>query len=257
MSSITWTPAELSSEQKVLKGTFWRAVEAQHFKSTMKLADSSRDQEILEEEIEGLKPPVPAAVRHLDFLLYTPFRYQARYPAGSRFRRAGNTEGVLYCSQSSRTAMAEMAFLRLLFIADSPGTGIPGSPAEYTAFAIAVASDKALDLTSPPLARDAAVWTALADYAPCQAFADLARSCTTEIIQYQSVRDPEKARNLAVLSARAIAVSKAAKTQSWHMQFQKNVVWARCEAPNQSVAFELQHFLQDPRLVPLRKTISA
>ncbi len=257
MSSITWTPAELSSELNKLKGTFWRAVEAQHFKSTMKLADSLQDQQIIEEEIESVKPPVPAQFRHLEFLLYTPFRYKAPYPNGSRFRRAGNSEGVLYCSQASRTAMAEMAFLRLLFIADSPRTALPVNPAEYTAFAISVSSARALDLTSPPLNRDAAIWQSHSDYAPCQALADLARACSAELIQYESVRDPDKGKNLAVLSPQAIAVATAAKTQSWHMQFQQRVAWARCEAPRQSVVFDLQSLLQDPRLAALRPALSS
>ncbi len=239
-----------------LSGSFWRAVEAQHFKSTMKLVDSQADQEILEEEIEALKPPIPSECRHLDYLLFTPFRYGARYPSGSRFRRAGLTKGVLYCCASPATAMAEMIFLRLLFFSESPGTPLSGNPAEYTAFAVVLATGAALNLTAPPLNRDASVWHALADYAPCQAFADIARACSAEVIQYESVRDPGRGMNLAALSPLAIASPTNVEMQSWHLQFQRKVVWAKCEAPKESMTFDLASFLQDPRLTALRSELA-
>ena len=52
------------------------------------------------------------------------------------------------------TAVAEIAFYRLLFFAESPGTPWPKDAAEYTAFAAAIRSERAVDLTEPPLARD-------------------------------------------------------------------------------------------------------
>ena len=75
---------------------------------------------MLERLIDRTKPPVPPECRHLDFLLSTPFRYGAVYPTGSRFRRAGMTEGVFYAAETSVTAVAEMTFYRLLFFAESP-----------------------------------------------------------------------------------------------------------------------------------------
>ena len=248
MSPITWTREELSSELRPLNGRFWRTVEAQHFKSTMKLVDSQADQEILEEEIEGLKPSIPSECRHLEYLLFTPFRYNARYPSGSRFRRAGLSKGVLYCCASPATAMAEMIFLRLLFFAEAPSVPLAGNPAEYTTFSVTLSTRLSLDLTAPPLDRDAAIWHALADYGPCQAFADVARECSAEVIQYESVRDPDRRMNFAVLTPQAIVSPAKLEMQSWHLQFQRKVVWAKCEAPSQSLTFELAHFLRDPRL---------
>lgn len=218
----------------------------------MKLVDSQADQEIIEEEIEALKPPIPSECRHFEYLLFTPFRYGARYPSGSRFRRAGLTKGVLYCCASPATAMAEMIFLRLLFFSESPGVPLSGNPAEYTAFALALSTRFSLNLAAPPLNRDAAVWHALADYAPSQNFADMARACSAEVIQYESVRDPGRGMNFAVLSPLAIASPAKVEMQSWHLQFQKKVVWAKCEAPKESMTFDLAHFLQDPRLGALR-----
>jgi hypothetical protein len=251
VSSITWTRAELSSELTPLTCEVWRAVEAQHRISTMKLVDSVEDQGILEEEIEASKPPVPPECRPLDYLLYTPFRYHSRYPTGSRFRRAGLGKGVFYGSAAAATAMAERAFLQLLVFAESPDTPFPGNPLEFTVFAVPLQTPFALDLTQPPLARDKALWSALSDYRPCQDLADVARECSAEALQYTSVRDPDGGRNFAVLSCCAFAASHPVGRQPWHMQLQRHAVWAKCEAPAHAVTFDMAHFLADPRLAAL------
>src|SRR5882757_8489431 len=126
MSLPIWTPAALSSEALPVSGRYWRLVEAQHHVSTLKLVDSLEEQALLEQLLEESKPALPPECAGLDYLLATPFRYGAVYPHGSRFRRAGRTLGVFYASERVETALAEMAFYRLLFFADSPETPLPG-----------------------------------------------------------------------------------------------------------------------------------
>ena len=147
MPSTTWTRAALSSSARPLSGICWRVVEAQHHVSTLKLVDTLDEQQQLEALIEDTKPPVPPECRHLHYLLSTPFRYGPAYPTGSRFRRAGISEGVFYAAEAPETAVAEMTFHRLLFFAESPDTPWPTNPAEYTAFAAEYRSKKAIDLT--------------------------------------------------------------------------------------------------------------
>ena len=103
--------------------------------------------------------------------------------------------------------MAEMAFYRLLFFAESPGTPWPRDPGEYTAFATAIRSDRALDLTMPPLVRDRAAWTHPTDYAACQDLSDASRRAEIDIIRYESVRDPGHGANVALLTCRAFESS--------------------------------------------------
>src|SRR5437762_1767633 len=176
MSSATSTPVALSRERRALGGSCWRVVEAQHLVSTMKLVDTLEEQHALELLIEETKPPIPESCRGLDYLLFTPFRYGAPYPAGSRFRRAGFTPGVFYASDAPETAVAETAFHRLLFFADSPGTPWPSNAVALTAFSVAYRTSAALDLTRAPLNRDRARWTACVDYTACQALAESARA---------------------------------------------------------------------------------
>src|SRR5262249_1135787 len=164
MRSSTWTPAALSSERRRISGTCWRTVEAQHFVSTMKIVDTLEEQSLLETLLEQTKPPVPPECRQLHYLLSTPFRYGAQYPSGSRFRRAGFTPGVFYGSAAASTSVAEVAFHRLLFFADSPATPWPTNAGEYTVFSVRFRTAAGLDLTVPPLSVDEARWTDRTDY---------------------------------------------------------------------------------------------
>jgi hypothetical protein len=248
MSSPIWTPAALSSEARACKAKVWRLVEAQHKVSTMKLVDDGDEQAVLEGLIEATKPAIPPECRHLDYLLATPFRYGAIYPAGSRFRRAGRTLGVFYAAAEPETAVAEMAFYRLLFFAESPATPWPSNPAEYTAFSTAVRTPFALDLTAGPLNRDAADWTHPTDYSACQSLAETARQARIEAIRYRSVRDPQGRANLAVLACAAFAKPVPIDRQTWRIHLGPAGVQALREFPEKRVGFGRNAFAVDPRL---------
>lgn len=252
MSSPIWTAAALSSEALRYERKVWRLVEAQHRVSTLKLVDTLDEQALLEELIEDTKPAVPTECRHLDYLLATPFRYGSVYPQGSRFRRAGRTKGVYYAAERVATAVAEMAFYRLLFFAESPGTPWPKDAAEYTAFSAAVRTDLAIDLTRPPLSADATHWTRKSDYEPCQALADAAREAGLTLIRYESVRDPERRANVAVLSCLAFARPKPVDRQTWRIRLSASGVQALCEFPAQRVGFDRAALADDPRLAGLQ-----
>ena len=251
MSLPTWTPAALSSEFRSYVGACWRLVEAQHRVSTLKLTDTLAEQALLEDLIEGTKPAIPSECLHLDFLLATPFRYGAAYPNGSRFRRAGRTLGVFYAAELPTAAVAEMAFYRLLFFAESPNTPWPNDAAEYTAFSADVASQRLIDLTQAPFSKEEAIWTDLIDYEGCQAFADAARAAEAEAIRYRSVRDPAKGANLAILACRAFARPAPGERQTWRMRLSASGVQALCEFPRQAVEFSRDAFLADPRIAGL------
>ena len=193
MSSTTWTRDALLSSAVRLAGVCWRVVESQSRGSTLKLTDTLDEQLALERIIEATKPPVPAAARDLHYLLFTPFRYSP-YPVSSRFRRAGLSAGVFYGSEHSETAIAETAFHRLMFFFESPNTPWPKNAFDFRAFAAEFETARGADLTCPPLASQRAQWTDPADYTSCLSFADAARDAGLQAIRYQSVRDPQGAR---------------------------------------------------------------
>ena len=252
MSSSTWTPAALSSEARPLSGTCWRLVEAQYRVSTLKLVDTVEEQSLLEDLVQGTKPALPPECEHLHYLLSTPFRYGAVYPTGSRFRRAGLTEGVFYAGEEPRTAVAEIVFYRLLFYAESPGTPWPQNAAEYTAFSAAYATRRAVDLTIGKLQRDKALWMHLVDYEPCQRLGDSARSANIEIVRYMSVRDPRPGFNLALLTGHVFTRPRPLSEQTWHIRLSDAGAQAICEAPKSGITFGRDAFAADPRIAKLQ-----
>jgi hypothetical protein len=252
MSSSTWTPAALSSEARPHSGTCWRLVEAQHRVSTLKLVDTVEEQGVLEDLLQNTKPVLPAECAHLHYLLSTPFRYGAVYPTGSRFRRAGLTEGVFYAAEEPHTAVAEIVFYRLLFHAESPGTPWPQNAAEYTAFSAAYATKKGLDLTAGKLQRDKALWTHPTDYEPCQGLADLSRSAGIDVIRYRSVRDPRHGFNLALLTWRVFTRPKPLRELTWRIRLSEAGAQAICESPRAGITFGHDAFATDPRIAKLR-----
>ena len=216
----------------------------------MKLVDTLAEQARLEELIDEIKPPVPPDCRHLHYLLFTPFRYGAPYPRGSRFRRAGATAGVFYASHTVATAVSEMAFARLLFFADSPATPWPGNAIEHTVFQVRFRTDRGLDLLAPPFAAERARWTHPTDYAPCQDLADAARAAGVQAIRYPSARDA-RGVNLALLACAAFAVTAPLERQTWRLHLDGGGVRALCEFPEQRLAFDRQSFAADPRIAAL------
>jgi hypothetical protein len=252
MSSPMSTPEELSSNCRATAGRCWRVVEAQNQISTTKLTDTAAEQQALELLIEQTKPPVPPECRHLNFLLSTPFRYDAPYPRGSRFRKAGRTSGVFYGSEHSHTAIAELCFHRLLFFSESPDTKWPGDAGEYTAFAVEYSAPRSIDLTRAPFDSSSAIWTHVTHYDECQTLAELARDGDMEIIKYSSVRDPLHRLNIAILSCRAFAGAEPNFHQTWRVLLGSNGARALCEMPRATMDFNRQAFQDDPRIAAMR-----
>jgi hypothetical protein len=229
----------------------WRVVEAQHQVSTLKLVDTIEEQAILETLIERTKPEIPHECQHFDYLLVTPFRYGTPYPRGSRFRRPGKTLGVFYASESPETAIAEMAFYRLLFFAEAPDASWPINVGEYTAFAASYGTRRALDLTRPPLDRDRLHWTNPIDYSACQNLADAARAAEIQILRYSSIRDPRHGVNLALLVCTVFTSPAPTGRQTWRIRLGSSGVQAICEFPRTHLEFGRADFNSDARIAAM------
>ncbi len=215
-------------------------VESQSRASTLSLTDTLEDQALLEQLIEEVKPAFPSDCAGLHYLLATPFRY-APYPYGSRFRRAGQREGVFYGARRIETAVAELSFYRLLFFRESPDTRLPARAVEHTAFSVRVRGSAA-DLTRPPFDAEATRWQNLADYADCQDLADHARAAGVEMLIYRSVRDPRGGDNVALLTPKAFAELSYRRQETWHLFVRPHAVQAALE-------FSTADFAADPRVV--------
>jgi hypothetical protein len=221
--------------------TVWRMVEAQHRISTNRLAANADDQALLERLVELVKPPLPAAARHLHYLLSTPFRYG--YAKSSRFRRAGERPGIFYASETIATAVAETAYWRLLFFSRSPDFKPPSNTVEHSAFTVPLKVTRALDLTAKPFASHTESWMHRTDYTACQNFATQARSIDAQLIRYASVRDPDHHANIALLDPAGFARAAPAIEQTWHFRYEAGSMTAYAAMPSdQRYRFSLKQF---------------
>ena len=227
-----WTPTALASETRHKSGCAWRVVEFQYAASTRKLVETKQDQALLEDILESTKPSVARGAEHLHYLLKTPFRYNAPYPVGSRFRRAGMTEGVFYASEEIRTALAETCYYRLRFFKESPDTTLPRQQERLTVFSVDYESRQTIDLTQAPFVKDRESWIHPSDYQATQTLADTAREADIQIICYESARDLERGQNLALLTPSVFQSKKPNAQQTWFLYMSE--AEANCERANAS-----------------------
>jgi len=256
--AATWTQEELLSDIQTVKDIpVWRLVEAQHVIATLHIVDSLEEQEILEDIIESIKPPLNPSLKDLPYLLSTPFRYRpvsgGPIDKGSRFRSAGSLDGVFYAAASSEIGAYEVAFYRALFFAESPQTAYPSGAIQLHAFSTKIASDKVLDLTSHPiLNKYSDVWENLSDYSFCQRLAYDARRAGIEVIAYRSVRDPNGGKNYAVLTPDAFSSKKIENTETWSCIILENTVFMHRECPSLSLEIPKEKMREDPRFRGIR-----
>jgi len=185
-------------------------------------------QAVLEDILDAAKPPSPAGVAGLHWLLATPFRYRPD-TAGSRFR-ARHTPGVFYGAEERTTACAEAGWWRLKFWLDSAGLASRRAHMELTLFEFHAAHSRYLDLMAAPLAAARARWTAADDYTATQTLANDARVAEIGVIRYESARYPGGVC-LAILEPAAFRGVRAWRhvQQTWTLMLlpPSAVVWQR------------------------------
>lgn len=213
MSSSIWT--RCGRRLSPLVAEPWRAVESQHIISTRKLVDSTEEHELLEELIDGAKPPPPreAAFADLHYLLFTPFRYPP-LPNGSRFGTRSE-RGLWYGSDTIETALAERAYYKLLFHSGttarlpSPFTG------QITLFQAKVNTERGADLSTGPFAPHRALISSPTEYSVSQRLGREMRADDVHALRYVSARDPAGGTNVGVFDAAAFARAEPTAQQEW------------------------------------------
>jgi hypothetical protein len=230
-----FTAETVGAAARTISARPWRIVEAQHRVPTMRLVDTLDEQRVLEDLLEASKPPVPDDARPLHYLLSTPFRYPAPPPAGSRFRGIGDA-GVWYGADVVETALAEVAYWRLRFLADSPAT--PDLlPVPHTAFRASVGGST-VALQRPPFDRQRKQWEDPASYVATQALARVAREAGVAMIRYRSVRDPEHRAAVAVLTPKAFRKSEPLEQRTWLIKVGRTQVLAESDLGRERLSFE-------------------
>lgn len=211
MSSSIWTRCAGDSELGTLRLSPWRAVESQHQVSTRKLVRSLAEQELLEEMLEGAKPPAVGSPT-LHYLLTTPFRYPP-LPHGSRFGTRLD-RGIWYGAETQRTALAEVAYYRFVFLAGTHAD-LGTVSTELTLFTVHAHSRRAIDLVAPPFAAHRAAIASPTTYAASQSLGAAMRAAGVELFRYPSARDPERGVAVGMFTPAPFGRARPRQLQTW------------------------------------------
>ena len=212
MSSSIWTRCAGVSELRPLRLSPWRVVEAQHQVSTRKLVDTVEEQILLEELIDRAKPPDLTRGR-MHYLLATPFRYPP-LRHGSRF--GGRHErGIWYGSEQRRTAFAEVAYYRLLFL-EGTRANLEPVTTQLTAFTVRAHTKRGVDLVAPPFDAHRRTIASPTRYDATQVLGRDMREAGVELFRYPSARDVEGGVNVAAFTPSVFGAARPRGLETWH-----------------------------------------
>ncbi len=212
MSSSIWTQCAGDSEHRLLRLVPWRVVESQHEVSTRKLVDTAAEQELLETLVDRVKPPVTIGAKQ-HYLLSTPFRYPP-LRHGSRFG-SRQERGIWYGSESPRTAFAEVAYYRLLFL-EGTHAELGLVTTALTAFTVRMWSAHAIDLTEPPFAAHREAIASRTSYAATQPLGRAMREDGVELFRFPSARDVQGGVNVGAFTPTVFHAAQPQHLQRWH-----------------------------------------
>jgi hypothetical protein len=171
-------------------------VEAQFRNSTRKLVDSDEEQGVLEQLIDArAKAPVPVGFEDLHYLLYTPFRHPP-LRNGSRFGTR-QERGILYGARKLPTALAEVAYYRLVFL-EGTRADLGALTTEHTAFRFGLQAERGADLSEPPFRAFEAEISSKTAYAASQQLGADMRAAGAQACLYVSARAAGRGLNVAV-----------------------------------------------------------
>ncbi len=246
MSSSIWTECAGDRRLRPLRLSPWRVVESQHHVSTRKLVDSLEEQALLEQLIETAKPPDSRAGR-LHVLLSTPFRYPP-LPHGSRFG-ARHERSLWYGSAEQRTAFAELAYYRLVFL-EGTRADLDGVATWHTAFTVRARTDRGIDLTAAPFRAHRPTIASPTDYAATQALGRAMRDASVETFRYPSARDRQGGVNVGIFTPTVFGAARPRELEAWHCTATKSRI--ECVRRNffdaTAFTFPREDFLVDGRL---------
>lgn len=217
----------------------WRVVEDQATSSTRQLVDSMKEHDILEQEIEGNKPPIAMDCKGFHYLLFTPFRYPPlKY--GSRFGK--KTESSLwYGSDKLITALAEKAYYRFVFILGSNMSDSTDRMSK-TAFTAKIDTHQGIDLTLNPFLQYREHISSITSWKLSQDLGNRMRESNIHAFKYFSTRD-HNAVNIGIFSCAAFGNKKPLSQKSF-IQFSNHssVEFIDKETQDKYV-FNIEHFM--------------
>lgn len=253
MSQTIWMRCAGVSEARPLKLDVVRVVESQWKNATRKLVDSDEEQALLEGLIDRVKPPAPEGrpFEGLHYLLSTPFRHPP-LRNGSRFGRR-TERGIFYGSRAIETALAEVAYYRLVFL-EGTSADLGLVEIDLTSFEVGARTTRGIDLTRVPFAAHDDVLTSRTAYETTQQLGEEMRAAGIEAFVFRSARDPLGGENIGLLEP-CFASKKPRRLEGWtclatktRVELRKANVLAERRLSFERSAFEVEGKLPVPAI---------
>lgn len=225
-----------------LQGRLFRLVESQGQVATLSYVDSLEEQALLEELLDGVKPPYPAHTETLHYLLRSPFRYPPlRW--GSRFGRL-HEPSLFYGGDTVRTTLAESAYYRLVFWYSMQGPAPKDHiRSEHTLFSARYRTAHGIELHKPPFDRHLDELRNPSHYLPCQLLGSAMRKAGVQAFTYASARDVEQGHCVALFSPGAFRSRQPDDTSQWLCELSSQAVSYKQIDTNTLTTFILSDFL--------------
>lgn len=240
-----WTQCKERATATSVHGQLIRVVENQEQVATNEIVETLSEQAALERLLEGNKPPPHQDSQGAHYLLSAPFRYPPlRY--GSRFGRR-HERGIFYGSLLLETALAELAYYRLIFLHD---TVIPMDliASQHSCFQAAYLSSTGIRLQDPPCSMHREHLSHPSDYSVSQDLGSNLREAGFDVIEYQSARSAEGGINIAVLEPKAIVSSTPRRMRPLLCETTPERVTVSDIERHRVFVFELDAFTRDGQL---------
>ncbi|MFD2166626.1 RES domain-containing protein [Thalassotalea euphylliae] len=196
------------------KKNVYRIVETQEYAATSKLVDDFEEQHLLEQLLDGVKPPYRPDTIGRHYLIATPFRYPPlKY--GSRF---GDTTmpSYFYGCEEVDTTLAECAFYRFVFLSDMATPYSKPIRSEHMTFSVYVESNDCFDLTAIIDPQLSCVIKSPSDYRTTQAIGKYATlELGVDTLRYTSARSTSNGINVAISQPSVIKSQQPENQQLW------------------------------------------
>ncbi len=220
----------------------WRIVESQSILTSRDLVDTIAEYEILEDMLESAKPRIET---NTHYLIFTPFRYPPlKY--GSRFGRKFEPS-LWYGSLEITTALAEIAYYRLLFLHDTVAD-LKYIHVALTAFQALLKTNKGIDLCASPFSEYQQQISAPDNYTASQQLGSAMREANVEAFIYFSSRSPKLSKNIAAFTQHVFCKKEgqyAFNFHTWQCMASKLTVDFTCQSTLEQVNFSADEFSKD------------
>lgn len=241
---MVWQTCNGVSHIKPLAGLAYRLVESQEQVATLSYVDTLEEQALLEDILEGLKPPYPDNSVDYHYLLKTPFRYPP-LQWGSRFGRA-HEPSIFYGGTTLEITLIESAYYRFVFW-HSMVTAPPKSSmhTEHTLFSVNYKSKYGVQLQQAPFIDVRHKLTHPAKYITTQQLGCDMRAADVDVFEYISAREVSEKNSICVgiYQATSLVQKYPQNMSQWFCEINQSEVSFKQKQKRGIKTYSLEQFL--------------